>query len=202
MSNPGPLPHHTRLQHKETLESFSLRHAFNNGYTRAALERTLLKHPTFIIEGRNRVEQQKTLWRQLGGLDSRAFDGSEAGHEDITRGMCLKCTSGDLVRVRRSELGWVCLFHRRWFGGPHQVQVENLEEVLIAEKLWRRKVVPPRCHRGVENLSVCRGVRTIWHLAFGGRPTSHPHRPSGCPCAEHPSRVSLSSRISRDSQAH
>ncbi|WJY63367.1 hypothetical protein CATRI_06425 [Corynebacterium atrinae] len=151
-----PLPIRTRLMHGEILDSYAYRHARNNSLRVDLIEIELRKMGLFPRSSAQLHPGRKAAWRALGDLHPRAFSHTDtvAGNHVYARPLCERCCGDIMGTIRpiglRSDMGWICLTHKRWIGplawtGPgseKQVFLADFEEAIAAERHWRRKLAP------------------------------------------------------------
>lgn len=138
------LPVPTRRLDGETLASYSARAAARNHTTVERVEQILREQNLLPDHPRSRrAPIIREAWRQLGRLDQMAFEEpSEVWGEYVTeRRMCNLCAGGENVTARLPRIGLVCARHRRWLGTPQQ-SIEHLPDVVHAETVFRRHLVP------------------------------------------------------------
>lgn len=137
-----PLPIPTRLIGGEAVDSYATSHAGRNRFRAEDLERTLRAQGQFPKSKARSHPGRKAVWRALGGLHERAFTEPQTvgGNWVIDRPLCHRCGNRN-AQGRRPDIGMVCVKHRRWLGGP-QVDLSRFGEALVAERHWRRALVP------------------------------------------------------------
>lgn len=140
-----PLPIPTRLVGGEAVNSYSGRHARNNGLDRQDVEATLRQAGKFPTSRSKNHPDRLAVWRALGNLHRRAFTEPQvvAGNWVIDRPLCERCLPAhEHGWGRLPWAGWVCLKHKRWIKGDQQVDLARFGEALVAERHWRGTLTP------------------------------------------------------------
>lgn len=135
-----PLPIPTRLVGGEAVNSYSGRHARNNGLDRQDVEAALRQAGKFPKSRSKNHPDRIAVWRALGNLHPRAFTEPQvvAGNWVIDRPLCERCMPAhEHGWGRLPWVGWVCLKHKRWIKGGQQVGLARFGEALVAERHWR-----------------------------------------------------------------
>lgn len=93
-----------------------------------------------VVKSKNRRDPARLqAWLDLAGMSAERFTAPDyvLDQEVTERALCLRCTRGEAAHGKLTDIGLVCVRHRRWLGSP-QINLHGYFPALAAERQFRR----------------------------------------------------------------